>query len=222
MYYPSKETQIEIVKDWSGYDIKYALFDFDGTVSLVREGWQDIMIPYFEEVIKETGTTESDEEIKRVVTDFVDTLTGKQTIFQCIQLDEEVIKLGERLKLNNDFLERDVNLGFSGGEVKRSELLQLLAQQPDFIMFDEPDSGVDIENVELISNEIGTLLGQNDENTKKAGKEYTLKFSVGYKRYSPEINDVRDFIAAADEGLYMIKKSRPRLINSEKNTEKTV
>ena len=47
MYYPNKETQIEIVKDWSGYDIKYALFDFDGTVSLVREGWQDIMIPYF-------------------------------------------------------------------------------------------------------------------------------------------------------------------------------
>ncbi|MBR0472797.1 MAG: Fe-S cluster assembly ATPase SufC [Methanosphaera sp.] len=85
------------------------------------------------------------------------------------ELDEEVVKLGERLKLNNDFLERDVNLGFSGGEVKRSELLQLLAQQPDFIMFDEPDSGVDIENVELISKEISTLLGQDDENTTKGG-----------------------------------------------------
>ena len=70
------------------------------------------------------------------------------------ELDDEVVKLGERLKLNEQFLERDVNLGFSGGEVKRSELLQLLAQQPDFIMFDEPDSGVDIENVELISKEM--------------------------------------------------------------------
>ena len=68
-------------------------------------------------------------------------------------------------------------------------------------------------------NRVNEILG---ENTKKAGKEYTLKFSVGYKRYSPEFTDVRDFIAAADEGLYMIKKSRPRLINSEKNTEKTV
>ena len=110
MYYPSKETQIEIVKDWSGYYIKYALFDFDGTVSLVREGWQDIMIPYFEEVIKETGTTESDEEIKRVVTDFVDTLTGKQTIFQCIQLDEEVVKRGgphrEPIIYKNEYLRR--------------------------------------------------------------------------------------------------------------------
>ena len=44
------------------------------------------------------------------------------------ELDDEVVKLGERLKLNEQFLERDVNLGFSGGEVKRSELLQLLAQ----------------------------------------------------------------------------------------------
>jgi Fe-S cluster assembly ATP-binding protein len=85
------------------------------------------------------------------------------------ELDEEVIKLGERLKLNENFLERDVNLGFSGGEVKRSELLQLLAQQPDLVMFDEPDSGVDIENVELISKEISNLLDQGNENSQKGG-----------------------------------------------------
>ncbi|RAP54041.1 MAG: Fe-S cluster assembly ATPase SufC [Methanosphaera sp. rholeuAM130] len=101
--------------------------------------------------------------------DLLKIVDGKHDYKSEDDLDDEVIALGERLKLNEHFLERDVNLGFSGGEVKRSELLQLLAQQPDFIMFDEPDSGVDIENVELISNEIGTLLGQNAENTKKAG-----------------------------------------------------
>ena len=82
------------------------------------------------------------------------------------ELTEDVINLGKRLKLNENFLERDVNLGFSGGEVKRSELLQLLAQQPDLIMFDEPDSGVDIENVELISKEIINLLDQENENSQ--------------------------------------------------------
>jgi Fe-S cluster assembly ATP-binding protein len=61
----------------------------------------------------------------------------------------------------DEFLDRDVNFGFSGGEVKRSEILQLLAQMPDFTMFDEPDSGVDIENVELIASEIGTLLDKD-------------------------------------------------------------
>lgn len=87
---------MEIVRPWEGkgFDIRYALFDFDGTISLIREGWQNIMIPYFVEVLKETGTSESDAHLFSVVTDFVDTLTGKQTIYQCIALDEEVVKRG--------------------------------------------------------------------------------------------------------------------------------
>lgn len=56
-----------------------------------------------------------------------------------------------------DFGERDVNRGFSGGEVKRSEMVQLLAQQPDFVMLDEPDSGVDLENIKLIGEAIKAL-----------------------------------------------------------------
>jgi Fe-S cluster assembly ATP-binding protein len=55
------------------------------------------------------------------------------------------------------FGERDVNRGFSGGEVKRSEMVQLLAQQPDFVMLDEPDSGVDLENIKLIGQAINKL-----------------------------------------------------------------
>ena len=41
------------------------------------------------------------------------------------------------------FLERDINKGFSGGEIKRSEVLQLMIQNPDFLMLDEPESGVE-------------------------------------------------------------------------------
>jgi len=56
------------------------------------------------------------------------------------------------------FLERDINKGFSGGEIKRSEVLQLMIQNPDFVMLDEPESGVDLENISLIGKAIGTLL----------------------------------------------------------------
>jgi Fe-S cluster assembly ATP-binding protein len=77
------------------------------------------------------------------------------------ELSPELTEEAGKLKFDERFLERDVNLGFSGGEVKRSEILQLLAQKPDFIMFDEPDSGVDIENVELLAEEINTLLDKN-------------------------------------------------------------
>ncbi|QEF94712.1 MULTISPECIES: Fe-S cluster assembly ATPase SufC [Methanothermobacter] len=76
-------------------------------------------------------------------------------------LTPELRELAARMKFDESFLERDVNLGFSGGEVKRSEILQLLAQKPDFIMFDEPDSGVDIENVELLAEEINVLLDKD-------------------------------------------------------------
>lgn len=73
-------------------------------------------------------------------------------------LNQRMKELSEKLKFSDEFLERDVNLGFSGGEVKRSEILQLLAQMPEFTMFDEPDSGVDIENVELLASELNVLL----------------------------------------------------------------
>jgi Fe-S cluster assembly ATP-binding protein len=56
------------------------------------------------------------------------------------------------------FLDRDVNHKFSGGEIKRSEMLQLMAQDPDLILLDEPESGVDLENMALIGETINTLL----------------------------------------------------------------
>jgi len=57
-----------------------------------------------------------------------------------------------------DFLDREVNLGFSGGEIKKSELLQLLAQDPDLVLLDEPESGVDVENLNVIGQMIKELL----------------------------------------------------------------
>ncbi|MFO8163953.1 MAG: ABC transporter ATP-binding protein [Thermodesulfobacteriota bacterium] len=58
----------------------------------------------------------------------------------------------------DEFLDRDLNDGFSGGEIKRSELLQLMAQNPDFFLLDEPESGVDLENIALIGEVIEKML----------------------------------------------------------------
>ncbi|MCP4761241.1 MAG: ABC transporter ATP-binding protein [archaeon] len=76
----------------------------------------------------------------------------------CDDLDDQTIELANKMKFPLEFLERDVNVGFSGGEVKRSEIMQMMALKPDFMMFDEPDSGVDIENVELIGGVMRDLL----------------------------------------------------------------
>lgn len=76
--------------------IRHALFDFDGTLSLIREGWQGVMIPMMVELLLETPAHESEAELYAVVTDYVTRLTGKQTIYQMIQLAEEIARRGGR------------------------------------------------------------------------------------------------------------------------------
>ena len=67
-----------------------ALFDFDGTLSLIREGWPQVMIPMMVAVLRDTGTVETETELQEKVEEFVMRLNGRQTIYQMIQLAEEV------------------------------------------------------------------------------------------------------------------------------------
>jgi phosphoglycolate phosphatase len=91
----SSEWQIEVLKNEVELGkFKAAVFDFDGTISLIREGWQQVMIPYFIEELLKAPLAEDKESISGRVRDFVDFLTGKQTIYQCIRLAEEIQALG--------------------------------------------------------------------------------------------------------------------------------
>jgi phosphoglycolate phosphatase len=73
---------------------KFAVFDFDGTLSLVREGWPEVMIPMMVDVLAATGTKESPEQLTEIARAFVMELNGKQTIYQMIRLAEEVTNRG--------------------------------------------------------------------------------------------------------------------------------
>jgi phosphoglycolate phosphatase-like HAD superfamily hydrolase len=95
MSYYHPETAIEVINPHVERGrIRFALFDFDGTISLIREGWQGVMIPMMVEVLLDTPHHESEAELTQVVTDFVTRLTGKQTIYQMLQLAEEVKERG--------------------------------------------------------------------------------------------------------------------------------
>mgnify|MGYP001123462208 CR=1 FL=1 len=90
-------TNIEIVREVRlEAPPKHALFDFDGTLSLIREGWPQVMVPMMVSVLKETGTNETPEQLREVARTFVMELNGKQTIYQMIRLAEEVSKRGGR------------------------------------------------------------------------------------------------------------------------------
>jgi phosphoglycolate phosphatase len=73
---------------------RHVLFDFDGTVSLIREGWPEVMIPLMVEILQATGTKESPDALHSLCAEFVTRLTGKQTIYQMIQLADEVARRG--------------------------------------------------------------------------------------------------------------------------------
>lgn len=65
-----------------------------------------------------------------------------------------------------ELMDREVNHGFSGGEIKRSELLQLIAQSPELVLLDEPDSGVDLVNISLVGEMINELLQKDRMRTR--------------------------------------------------------
>jgi len=73
---------------------------------------------------------------------------------------EDINQLAEKSDLA-DFLDREINYGFSGGEIKRAEMMQLLAQKPELSLLDEPESGVDLVNIALIGQLINELLEKN-------------------------------------------------------------
>ena len=88
---------IEIIRDVElSAPPDHVLFDFDGTLSLIREGWPEVMVPMMVELLQETGTDESAQELTGIAANFVMALAGKQTIYQMIRLAGEVVQRGGR------------------------------------------------------------------------------------------------------------------------------
>ncbi|MCZ2202330.1 Fe-S cluster assembly ATPase SufC [Cylindrospermopsis raciborskii] len=71
--------------------------------------------------------------------------------------DDLVMEKLEVVKMNSSFLERSVNEGFSGGEKKRNEILQMAILEPKLAILDETDSGLDIDALRIVSNGVNQL-----------------------------------------------------------------
>lgn len=85
-------TDIDVINEVTRGRIKHALFDFDGTISLLREGWEEIMTPVCVELI--CGDTAPTPEIEAKVAKMIDETTGIQTIFQMERLVEMIREEG--------------------------------------------------------------------------------------------------------------------------------
>jgi len=78
----------------SARNARVVLFDFDGTISLIRSGWMNVMVPMMVEILLDLKTGETEEQLRTEVEDFVWRLTGKETIYQMIALTEAIEKRG--------------------------------------------------------------------------------------------------------------------------------
>lgn len=113
-------------------NLTHVLFDFDGTLSLIRQGWPEVMVPMFMEMLpKRSGETEA--EVRQMVFDDIMRLNGKQTIYQMMQLADRVRERGgepqEPLWYKHEYLRRlesRINhrtKGLREGTIQSEELL---------------------------------------------------------------------------------------------------
>lgn len=108
---------------------------------------------------------QSPEEIPGIsVFNFIKTAKGKmqEDPVDYFEFKEEVAKNMAELNMPNEMQKRDLNVGFSGGEKKKNEILQMLELSPKLAMLDETDSGLDVDAIKTVSK--GIDLYKNNEN----------------------------------------------------------
>ena len=89
---------------------RVVMFDFDGTLSLIRSGWVHVMVPMMVDALAALDTGESREQLTAVVDEYVAQLTGKETIYQMIEFADQLRRRGgspgDPLAYKHEYLRR--------------------------------------------------------------------------------------------------------------------
>ncbi len=103
----------------------------------------------------------------------IDGLTNSEVIKACLDTRENKKGLYEfilnleanvsNLEMNKEMLHRGFNVGFSGGERKKNEILQVLMLKPKFIILDELDSGLDVDSLKIVCDNLNNYLQENPD-----------------------------------------------------------
>src|SRR6478672_246388 len=110
-----------------------AVFDFDGTLSLLRGNWQGLMVPMMVDALVATGTSESRTELTAIVEEFVTRLTGQPTMQQMYALCDEIEKRGGPRPDPNVYFNKYMDMLITRTETRIASLESGDNQPDDFL-----------------------------------------------------------------------------------------
>ncbi len=113
----------------------------------------------------------------------------KKSLLSVLEFNKLLKEHSKKLGVDKSFLDRYLNEGFSGGEKKKMEILQLLILNPKLAVLDETDSGLDIDSLKLVARGINTFKSQ--ESDTNIGKGKTVLIITHYKRILEHIKPDR-------------------------------
>lgn len=135
MIEPAEAAQIEIINPaYVRGPFRCAVFDFDGTLSLLRGNWQGLMVPMMVEALLATGTSESRAELTAIVEEFVTRLTGQPTMQQMYALCDEIEKRGKPRPDPNIYFNRYMDMLISRTEARITDLKAGRSTPDDFLV----------------------------------------------------------------------------------------
>ena len=134
----------------------------EGSISFLNEDIKDKKTDY----IAKKGlfmSFQTPEEIPGItLANFLKSVNNAITGKNSFSFYKEVNEVMKKLYMNNEYLNREFNLGFSGGEKKKCEILQMLLFNPKLAILDETDSGLDVDAIKVVSK--GINMFKNDSN----------------------------------------------------------
>lgn len=183
-----KSTLSKVLAGHSAYEITTGSVSFEGKdlLALHPEARARVgVFLAFQYPIEIPGVANS--QFLRLMYNTVQTQRGKDEL-DPLEFDDFVREKMKLLEMSPDFLDRSVNEGFSGGEKKRNEILQMALLEPRLAILDETDSGLDIDALRIVSHGINQL----------ANKDNAMLLVTHYQRLLNYI--VPDFVHVMDNG----------------------
>ena len=157
-----KSTLANVLAGRPGFDISRGDVRFDGedlTELKTEERAQRGIFLAFQYPVEIPGV--SNMEFLKASLDSLHAARGEDQL-STIEFMKAVRRIADDLGFTQEFLKRGVNEGFSGGEKKRNEILQLLLLQPRLAVLDETDSGLDIDALQVVAAGINRYRGANN------------------------------------------------------------